>query len=29
MGLVLLNWVGAKVNELNLNSGLGSNLMGF
>ena len=29
MGLVLLNWVGPKVNELDLNSGLGSNLMGF
>ena len=29
MGLVLLNWVGPKVNELDLNNGLGSNLMGF
>ena len=29
MGLVLIGWVGPKVNRLDLGSGLGSNLVGL
>ena len=29
MGLVLIRWVGSKVNGLDLGSGLGPNLMGL
>ena len=29
MGLVLISWVGLKINGLDLGSKLGSNLMGF
>ena len=29
MGLVLIGWVGPKVNELDLGSGLGSNRLGW
>ena len=29
MGLVLIDWVGSKVNGLNLGSGFGPNLMGL
>ena len=28
MGLVLISWVGPKVNELDLGSGLGTNRLG-
>ena len=29
MGLVLIGWVGPKVNELDLESGFGSNRLGW
>ena len=29
MGLVLISWVGLKVNELDLESGLGPNKLGW
>ena len=29
MGLVLIGWVGSKVNELDLGSGLGPNKLGW
>ena len=29
MGLVLIGWVGPKVNELNLRSGFGPNMLGW
>ena len=29
MGLILIDWVGPKVNRLDLGSGLGPNLMGL
>ena len=29
MGLVLISWVGPKVNELDLGSGLGPNRLGW
>ena len=29
MGLVLKGWIGPKINELDLNNGLGSNRLGW